>query len=382
VRFLAGLALFFVLNTVDVFAQDLLKDSGFRTAADRALHHYYNYQPDSARFVMQPWKTRFPKHPVWSFWSGFETWWIIAADMQDKRRDRTFFYQLERCDYECGILLSRQPGSIDALILKASANAFMARLAANREEWIRSINYGQAAYEAVEMLKKIAPDDPDLLFPEGLMQYYAAALPERYPIPAGSLNWFLGTGNKFQGMHQLERASKESLFMKQEARYFAANILLYYENQPMAALAYAQGLVRDFPSNPFFAKHYLRILSRTRQPAVFREEATKIRKSFTMESAANAALHEELQFFLAQDYEALGNTEKAITAYTEAVQRSEKLTEGRQRTVWKQGMLALVRLHQKNGNTKEADKLLKILLAANPDSETAAAAKMLQKSWE
>lgn len=236
----------------------LFRDAGFLKVAPAAVDSVYNLKFESGRRLIEPYRRSQPDHPLWTFWDGLELWWKIVPDLEQTTYDQQFFHTFGRVDYACTRLLARDSKHLDALLLKTLSNGFMARLHANRDNWIRSLQYGKAASDALSLVEQHYPDIVDTKFGRGLYLYYAEALPETYSF-LKTFSWMFPEGSKQQGLAMLADASKNSTFLRVESTYFLGNILLNYEKKPDAALTYYDQLHHTYPDNAFFTRLYARI---------------------------------------------------------------------------------------------------------------------------
>ena len=237
---------------------ELINDSEFRPVARQAVDSLYNLNPEASGQLLQPWKERYPSHPLWILFEGMELWWKILSDLENTSHDERFFNLMGRADYESTRLLREKGTHADALIIKAISNGYIARQLANRDRWVASMNQARKAYNAYQYLLELQPGMPDLMLAEGLKLYYAEYLPEAYPI-VKTVSWFLPDGDKRQGLRMLERAAERSIFAQAEARYFLGNILLQYEKDYPEAARHLGQLYRTYPNNSY----YVRILVRS-----------------------------------------------------------------------------------------------------------------------
>ena len=164
-----------------------------------------------------------------------------------------------KADHAAANLLRREPNHADALIIRAVANSYVARMHANREGWLTSLQVGRTGYQAYEQLISAMPELPDNHFAEGIKLYYSDYIPENYPL-LKSVSWFLPEGDKERGLQQLEQASAEGVFTRPEATYFLAYIYLNYEHQPDRAITFFRRLIDTYPNNGVYQRLYFRAL--------------------------------------------------------------------------------------------------------------------------
>jgi tetratricopeptide (TPR) repeat protein len=236
----------------------LFRDADFLRVAPAAVDSVYNLKFESGRKLVEPWKKAQPDHPLWTFWDGLELWWKIVPDLEQTTYDQEFFHTFGRVDYLSSRILVKDAKNLDALLLKALSNGFMARLHANRDNWIRSLQYGKVASDALSLVELHYPDIVDTKFGRGLYLYYAEALPQTYSF-LKTFSWMFPEGSKQRGLAMLSDAAQNSTFLRVESTYFLGNILLNYERKPDQALTYYDQLHNTYPDNAFFTRLYARI---------------------------------------------------------------------------------------------------------------------------
>lgn len=258
---IAALLLFFPLIPAPAQAQtmELIRDSSFNSDAVSAIDHLYNLDNRAARDELYFWRVRYPDHPIWELWTGMEMWWDVLSDLHDTSHDKAFIDQMTKADYAAANLLRREPGHADALIIRAVASSYIARLHANREAWLTSLQIGRTGYQAYEQLITAMPDLADNHFAEGIKLYYSAYIPENYPL-LRRVSWFLPDGDKQAGLQELDNAADEGVFTRPEATYFLAYIYLNYERETDKAITYFRRLIENYPNNGVYRRLYFRAL--------------------------------------------------------------------------------------------------------------------------
>ncbi|MCA1803174.1 MAG: hypothetical protein LC662_12010 [Rhodothermaceae bacterium] len=235
----------------------LLRDPDFVAAAQSAVDMVYNLEFTGARRLMAPWKQAHPDHPVWPFWEALELWWTILPDLENTSTDELFINKLREADFRSDRLLNRDRRHVDALVIKALANGFLARLYSNRESWYQSLSHARVSLNVLFRLEQLEPDLPDLQFGMGTYNYFAAYLAEEYPL-VKPLAWMLPGGDREDGLNRLRMAADSSAFVIPESTYFLGHINLNYEQQYDLALHYLQTLTDRYPANGFFRRLRMR----------------------------------------------------------------------------------------------------------------------------
>ncbi|TNE70262.1 hypothetical protein EP331_12720 [bacterium] len=303
----------------------LLSDSLFQQRVSLALDSLYNLKFVAARTILKPYQEKYPKHPFWNFWSGLELWWNILPNIIDESRDAEFFYHFKKCDYEATRVLQEHAYHTDALILKILANGFLARQYANRDEWIKSLNYARIGIESLLTLKEIQPDLVDIQFGDGLYEYYMDYLPKEYPW-LQKINWALPDGNKEKGLSQLAYVAENGLFLKYESLYFLANINENYEKKHDLAENGFEELVRLFPNNPFYAKRLIQIYCSSESAAEALPKSINLLNDSTyMKSDTYVFFEESAAFRIANVYLSIHQTSQAEQFFNRALRASMSL---------------------------------------------------------
>ncbi len=313
---------------------ELVMDPEFRPDAKAAVDSIYNFQFEGADQRLSEWKEKYPQHPLWTLMEGMKFWWEILSDLQDTSHDEQFINMMKKANYQAGKLLDEQPGHVDALIIQAISNGYIARQYSNREEWISSLNYARKAMNANEKLKNQESDLADLKLAEGLKRYYAAYLPEAYPI-VKTVSWMLPEGDKEDGLNLLREASENAIFSRAEATYFLGNIAFNYEKEYMEAVQYFEELQRQYPRNNYYARLLVKSYYRLRHYGKALEYIKTTLRHWDNENfPKQKILQEELWTWKGQIVEQMGNTNEALALYKSAFELGEELPNTMGRNFW------------------------------------------------
>lgn len=327
---------FSAISIKTTFAQTkvLIKDAFFEIDAKRAIDSLYNRNTEAAEELLEPWREKYPDHPLWLLWDGMEVWWDVLQDLDDHSLDREFIARMQQADYEAGKILRSEPGHPDALIIRAVANGYIARLHANREEWMTSMQFGKNAYQAHQELLKVAPDLSDNHFAEGMKLYYAAYIPEEYPV-VKAVSWFFPEGNKEKGLEELRYASQHGVFARPESKYFLANILHHYEGEHEQAKQIFRDLVDAYPDNGYYRREYLQVLSQLEEYGeilAFSSETLNYWES--KQNEIPPVLKAEVQFWLGRAFYYNGDFSAAKPHLVESFEIGDDLVNKEDREVY------------------------------------------------
>ncbi len=181
-------------------------------------------------------------------------WVKILIDADNKEHDERFIKKLNIVIQKCDNILDKNPNDVSALFFKGGALGFRGRLNANRENWISAANDGRLALPIVQDAFKIDPKNSDVLLGIGIYNYYAAVIPEKYPL-VKPVMYFFPNGDKKKGIEQIELAAKKSKYASTEASYFLMQLSYSYENDYIKANEIASYLHSQFEKNSVFHRY-------------------------------------------------------------------------------------------------------------------------------
>lgn len=328
------LTLFLVAVPVQAQTIQLIHDEEFSKDAKRAIDFLYNRQNQAAEDELYIWRKKYPDHPIWTLWEGMEIWWHILEDLHDTSYDEAFVETMKKADYEASRLLHDEPDHPDALIVKAVANSYVARMYSNRESWVTSMQIGRRGYEAHQRLLEVAPELPDNLFAEGIQKYYAAYIPETYTF-LKAVSWFLPEGDRSEGLKALQNAADNAVFARPEANYFLAYIYLNYEKDGEQAKYYFNRLVENYPSNGYYRRLYMRTLAQLdlySEMQAFFEDTMKQRDESGISS--DPITEAELWYWYGRSKYQSGSYQAALDAFEKSVEIGEEIDRSEDRNVF------------------------------------------------
>ncbi len=225
----------------------------FDSLADAGINQIYNIEFSKAENNFRQLIADYPENPAGRFFLSMIDWWKILIDIDNESNDDMFFQKLEDVIYQCDKLLEKNENDVNALFFKGGAIGFRGRLRAIRESWLKSVDDGREALPIVQHAAKIDPENKDVLLGYGIYNYYASVIPNQFPL-IKPLMIFFPSGDKAQGLRQLDEVALKGRFSKYEAQYFLMTIYSNYENNPYKADEYANMLLQSFPKNPVFIR--------------------------------------------------------------------------------------------------------------------------------
>jgi tetratricopeptide (TPR) repeat protein len=284
-----------------------LDDPASETHIHNGIGYIYNMAFDSARSEFHTVIKAHPENPAGHFFLAMVEWWTIMIDIENESHDEKFIAMLDRVIDLCDKRLEKDENDVPALFFKGGSMGFRGRLHANRGDWMKAANDGRNAMPIVQKMYKLDPKNYDILLGIGIYNYYAAVVPEQFPV-VKPLMIFFPDGDKVKGIDQLRRASQHAQYANYEAAYFLLTIYQTYEKMYPEALALAMDLHAKFPANPVFHK------------------------------------------YLGKAYVALGQWDKIYTTYTDMIERTKKKQFGYNLTMEREARyyLGLWEMNRKN----------------------------------
>jgi len=347
---------------------ELALNPEFQHDAQAAVDSLYNFRFEASRKIIEPWQQQYPHNPLWSFWDALEVWWHTLPDLPDTRKDEQLFDKLGRASYQASRVLGRQPHHIDALVVKALSNGLIARQYANREDWLSSLNRARVALSAQNALIDMHLNIPDIELGEGLYHYYAAYLPEKYPI-AKSFTWLLPEGDKQKGIGELENAADSSIFVRPEAFYFLGNIYLNHEDEPARAYKYFQHLHKKYPRNTFYCGVLIRsyIQMHRYRPAL--AEIERILDGWDDSTPFTPVLKEEMLAWKGRALMETGQLDQAQQNLQQSYELGKDLPNTSNRPMHVMAGYYLGQISFQSGRMKEAEDFLKPVARADVEGD-------------
>jgi predicted Zn-dependent protease len=253
--------------------KELLMDREIQIGTTSAINNMYNYNFDLSEKEFKWLLVKYPDHPIGYFLIGMNYWWRIVPDTKVEKYDRSMEKYMDDAIDRADKLFDNDPNNKEAAFFLAAAYAFKGRLYAEREKWTKAAWVGK---QSMKYLEKSRGDDninPELLFGDGLYNFYSKWIHENYKSLRPLLTFFK-KGTKAEGIKQLEEVANNAFYTRMEARYFLLQIYAM-ENQPTKGFQMAKTMHELYPQNSFFhrfAARYAFVLGRLSEAEVYAQE--------------------------------------------------------------------------------------------------------------
>lgn len=236
--------------------EGLLKHPGVQIESAEAINQMYNYKFYEADKEFRWLRLRYPKHPMPCFMMGLAEWWKIVPNTDVTDYDEKCLMYMDSTIVLAEKLYDESENKIEPAFFLAAAYAFKGRLYSERKKWAKATLAGKNALKYFDKCKGNADLSPELLFGDGMYNYYSQWIPENYPILKPIL-FFFPKGNKQSGIKQLEKTANTAFYTRVEARYFLVQIYSM-ESQYDKAYEMSKYMWEQYPDNPFFERYYAR----------------------------------------------------------------------------------------------------------------------------
>ena len=357
---------------------ELINHPDFRPVLLSAIDSAYNFQFKGSQKRLEPWQKKHPDHPIWTFWNGFILWWKMLPDLENHSHDDDFFNTMRKTSYEASQILKKHPDHVDAIILQSASLGYMARMHANRRQWVDAMQIGRNALSAFERVKTVDPDMSDIPFGDGLYSYYMAYIPESYPV-VKSISWMLPDGNKQEGIAGLQKAADTGLLTRGEALYFLANINLNYENEPEKAIRYLKELNKKYPRNNFYVRALIHAYINAKKLLKARMLVDELIKEWNFEAdPLSHVMKEELYALTAKIY-SKKDQKRSLDAALKVDSLRSHLNGGYNRTMQQMAGYYRGYILYKQQKTEKAIEILDTISSAEEESQYSKEAKSLLK---
>lgn len=367
--------LFLSIEPVNAQTKQLILDSEFSIDATAAIDSLYNRNNQEARAILSPWMVTNPEHPLWKLWEGMELWWELLEDLEIDDYDDLFVETMREADFQARRVLQNEPDHLDALVVIAVSNSYIARLHSNRERWITSLQVGRRGYQAHLRLMEVKPDLSDNYFAEGMKLYYSAYVQEEYPI-VRPVAYFLPAGDRETGIELLREAMDKALFSRSEAVYFLATIQLNYEKDFTDSKNLFRFLVDQYPNNSYYRRLYMNVLGQLREYSsmiAFHNETA--RHWMEMNLDRDPVMEYEHYYWAGRAYYFQLNRESANYSFLNAVESARSLPNRENRNYYTLSAYFAGRVSEDLGRNVQAVHYYKIAAAQNAYQEVIKRAK-------
>jgi hypothetical protein len=325
----------------------------FDSLITAGVSQIYNIKFADAESTFAEVRKDFPNHPAGYFFDAMIYWWKIMLDFDNEEYDEIFFEKLENVIDLCDEILDEDPENVDAIFFKGGSLGFRGRMEAVRENWFAAGLDGKDALPLVYRAYELDSLNTDVQLGFGIYNYYAAVIPEKYPI-VEPIMIFFPSGDKLKGIEQLEKAAIDGKYSRIESRYFLMTLYYRYEKNYTQALKYAALLRNEFPDNPTFHRYYGRIYvglgDYKNAAAIF----TDIRRKCDVFPGYSNWTRREADYYIAMNFKNLGQLDSALVYFNECEKLSRSIDKSGESGFMVNAVYYQGTIYEKMGKLEEA----------------------------
>jgi tetratricopeptide (TPR) repeat protein len=323
----AALLITFAAVSFQINAQDARFDS----IVVEGIKQVYRIEFETANKTFQKLITDYPNHPAGYFFIAMIDWWHILLDTSTDQYDKLFFEKIDNVIERCDKILEEDPNNVDALFFKGGSIGFKGRLNSLRDDWLSAADNGRIALHLVYQAGEVDSTNVDVQLGFGIYNYYAAVIPEEYPI-VKPLMIFLPSGDKELGIKQLNSIAESGKYTKYEAQYFLMTLYYNFEKDFHSAEGYSIMLNKEFPNNPVFERWRGRIAIKNSDivlaDTIFKRILWKADKNLPGYNTPRTI--REASYYVAYRYRTLGMNDSAQVYFEDCLEYSMKVDEYRE----------------------------------------------------
>jgi len=239
----------------------LLLNPYVQIEATQAVNDLYNFKFDKSMRSLKYLKYEYGWHPLPYFLMGLNYWWRIQPNLKNTQYDDTFNAYMDTTITLAERLVDEEINEVEGTFFLAAAYGFKARLYSDRDKYVKAAWDGKKALKYLKRSKEFTAYSPELLFGDGLINYYGEWIRENYPM-LRPLMFFMPDGDKKLGIKQLRTVSRNAFYSRTEAQFYLMRILYSDQRNFTEAGQLAEYLHETFPDNSYFHKMYARLLFR------------------------------------------------------------------------------------------------------------------------
>jgi hypothetical protein len=177
-------------------------------------------------------------------------WWRIQLDPDNTSRDALFQQKVDTSIAAMEAWTKAEPRRAEAWFYLGGAYGARSQHRVLRHQLLAAARDGKRIKASLERSLALDPELKDAYFGIGLYHYYADVAPAAAKLLRFLL--MLPGGDKVEGLQEMVRARDGGQLLRSEADYQLHIIYLWYEHQPLRAIALLNVLRGRYPGNPHF----------------------------------------------------------------------------------------------------------------------------------
>jgi hypothetical protein len=226
----------------------ILNDAATRQQISQGLDNMYSYDFKESAEIFQKIKAKYPQHPVFYTLMAIQTELMYFPLKDYPAQQKTYLAYLNQSRALSEAMLDKNEEDIEASFFELATLGYLAAYDADNQEFMKAVGVAKKAYSHLKKGLALTDKQPEFLYSSGIYNYYRVEYPETHPM-IKSVIWMFADGNKKLGLQQLDLATRKTIFVKNEATFYAGYVFTKYESNFVKALTYNNILIEKHPNN-------------------------------------------------------------------------------------------------------------------------------------
>ena len=306
---------------IDSANEVLLKNRYVEIEATQAMFDMYNFNFDRAARQYNYLKKQYGWHPLPYFLLGLNEWWkLMPYGMTDETKwDDDFLLYMDSAQVLAERLFE-EGDKIEGAFFLSAVHGFRGRLYSDRGSYVKAAFEGKNALKYLDITRGQSEFSPEILFGDGLFNYYAKWIREHYPYLRPLMSFF-PDGDKELGIKQLKEVARNAFYSRTEAQYYLMRIMYAEEGDIKGSLQIAKYLIDLYPNNAYFHRFYARLLYQNAEFLEAEKQCLSIIERIDLRQAGYEwTSGRYASFFLGHIYELRNEREKSKKYYEYAIE--------------------------------------------------------------
>ncbi|MDZ7900452.1 MAG: ABC transporter substrate-binding protein [Arcicella sp.] len=226
----------------------ILNDAATRQQISQGLDNMYSYDFKESAEIFQKIKAKYPQHPVFYTLMAIQTELMYFPLKDYPAQQKTYLAYLNQSRALSEAMLDKNEEDVEATFFELATLGYLAAYDADNQEFMKAVGVAKKAYSYLKKGLVLTDKQPEFLYSSGIYNYYRVEYPETHPM-IKSVIWMFADGNKKLGLQQLDLATRKTVFVKNEATFYAGYVYTKYESNFAKALTYNNILIEKHPNN-------------------------------------------------------------------------------------------------------------------------------------
>ena len=249
--------LLFLNNTTQA---QILNDNAVRQQISTGLEKMYAYDFKESTEIFNKIKSRYPQHPVGYLLQAIQLELQYFPLKDYPTANKQYLALLNSSRNLSEVILDKNDDDLEANFFELATLGYLAAYNADNGEMMKAVGIAKKAYGYLKFGLKQTDKQPEFLYSSGIYNYYRIEYPETHTMIKPFMFFFVG-GDKKLGLQQLDLASRKTIFVKNEAIFYAGYVYMKYESNPAKALSYNNLLTEKYPDNLLYKMQRMDILN-------------------------------------------------------------------------------------------------------------------------